>query len=97
MQITILIPTALRLFTEGLSEVNVEGQTVKEALQALTTQYVDLQKHLFKDQDTLRSFVNVYVNEDDIRQKDGLATRLVDHDTVMLIPSIAGGCFMGQV
>lgn len=91
MQVTILIPTALRLFTEGLSEVGVEGETVGEVLKELTLTYVDLQKHLFKDQDTLRSFVNVYLNEEDIRQKAGLATLLTEGDILMLIPSIAGG------
>jgi len=91
MAISILIPTALRQFTDGLSEVNVEATTVREALDKLTETYVDLQKHLFTEKNTLRSFVNVYVGEDDIRQKEGLATTLGENDTIMLVPSIAGG------
>ncbi len=91
MYVTILIPTALRQFTDGLSEVRVEAKTVGEALNGLTAQYRDLQNHLFTDTKTLRSFVNVYVNEDDIRQKKGLATPLANNDTIMLVPSIAGG------
>jgi adenylyltransferase/sulfurtransferase len=97
MSVTIVIPTALRLFTDGLSEVSVEAQTVAQALNELTAKYTDLQKHLFKDSETLRSFVNVYVNEEDIRQKSGLATPLVNNDTVMLVPAIAGGSSLRQV
>jgi sulfur-carrier protein adenylyltransferase/sulfurtransferase len=91
MAVTILIPTALRQFTDGSSEVSVEAKTVGEVLNALTVKYADLQKHLFTDNKTLRSFVNVYVNEDDIRQKNGLDTPVTERDTVMLVPSIAGG------
>jgi sulfur-carrier protein adenylyltransferase/sulfurtransferase len=92
MSVTIAIPTALRQFTDGQSEISVEASTVQDALVQLTTTYLDLQKHLFIDGTTLRSFVNVYVNEDNIRQKNGLDTSLKDGDTVLLIPSIAGGC-----
>ena len=91
MAVAILIPTALRQFTDGLSEVSVEAKTVREALKGLTAKYVDLQKHLFTNEETLRSFVNVYVNEDDIRQKNGLDTPLAGNETLMLVPSIAGG------
>jgi len=95
MSVTILIPTALRLFTDGLSEVSVEADTVGGALTELAAKYTDLQKHLFTDNKTLRSFVNVYVNEEDIRQKNGMETPLAANDTVMLIPSIAGGSSAG--
>ncbi len=91
MAVTILIPTALRQFTDGQSEITVEAKTVREALRGLTVKYVDLQKHLFTSEDALRSFVNVYVNEDDIRQKNGLDTPLAGTETLMLVPSIAGG------
>jgi len=91
MSISILIPTALRQFTDDLSEVNCEAKTVKEALDELTNKYIDLKKHLFTDSSSLRSFVNVYVNEVDIRQKNGLETEITDNDVIMLVPSIAGG------
>jgi adenylyltransferase/sulfurtransferase len=91
MAVTILIPTALRQFTDGASEVIVEAKSVAEALDGLASKHSDLQKHLFTDKKTLRSFVNVYVNEEDIRQKDGLQTVLSGNETVMLVPSIAGG------
>lgn len=95
MSVSVLIPTALRSFTDGLSEVSVEAGTVEEALHALTERFVDLQRHLFTDKNALRSYVNVYLNEEDIRQKDGLQTALSDGDTVMLVPSIAGGAGAG--
>ncbi|CAH1199174.1 putative adenylyltransferase/sulfurtransferase MoeZ [Paenibacillus plantiphilus] len=91
MSVIILIPNALRAFTEGLSQVEAEANTVEAALTALTTQYEDLQRHLFTDDGRLRSYVNVYVNEDDIRQREGMQTLLSEGDTVMLVPSIAGG------
>lgn len=96
MSVSILIPTALRQFTEGLAEVKTEANTVRAALSHLTETYTDLHKHLFTEQETLRTFVNVYVNEDDIRQKDGLDTKLANNDTVMLVPSIAGGSFLAN-
>jgi len=91
MAVTILIPTALRQFTQNFSEVEVEAASVGEALGKLKELYPDLEKHIFDEHENLRSFVNVYVNEDDIRQKEGVKTALKDGDTVILIPSIAGG------
>ncbi|MDR3181690.1 MAG: MoaD/ThiS family protein [Planctomycetaceae bacterium] len=89
--ITIQLPTALRAFTDGLSDVQVEAATVDEALRQLTEKYADLQRHLFGDDDKLRSFVNVYLNDEDIRSADGTATAVKSGDTLMLIPAIAGG------
>jgi adenylyltransferase/sulfurtransferase len=92
MDVKIMIPTALRQFTDGLSEVSVEAKTVGEALNGLTEKYIDLQQYIFTDNKTLRSYVNVYVNEDNIRQKSGLDTLLANNDIILLVPSIAGGC-----
>lgn len=91
MAVTILIPTALRQFTQNFSEVEIEASSVEEALKKLKELYPDLEKHIFADDNTLRNFVNVYVNEDDIRQKEGIKTAVKNGDTIMLIPSIAGG------
>lgn len=91
MAVTILIPTALRQFTQNFSEVEVEASDVGEALGRLKERYPDLEKHIFADNGALRNFVNVYVNEDDIRQKEGVKTALKSGDAIMLIPSIAGG------
>jgi MoaD family protein len=91
MSVTITIPTPLRQFTGEKAEITVEAQTASEALDRLTTAHPDLRKHLFNDQNTLRNFVNVYVNEEDIRHGAGAETSLQDGDTIMIVPAIAGG------
>src|SRR5512132_3647028 len=91
MPITINIPTALRQFTEGNSRIEVEASTAGEALDRLTTLHAGLRRHLYDDKNALRSFVNVYVNDDDVRHHSGGETPLKDGDTVMIVPSIAGG------
>jgi adenylyltransferase/sulfurtransferase len=87
----ILIPTALRQFTEQSDSVEVSGATVSEALDALTARYPDIKKNLFNDQGKLRSFVNVYLNDEDIRYLDKGATKLQGDETLSIVPSIAGG------
>ena len=87
----LLIPTALRVYTNGLSEIEVAGNSVAEALGHLIITYTDLEKHLFTENGTLRSYINIYVNEEDIRQKERLNTPLKGDETILLIPSIAGG------
>ncbi len=89
--VKILIPTALRQFTEQSDSVEVSGTTVSDALNALTTRYPDIKKNLFNDQGKLRSFVNVYVNDEDIRYLDKVETALKGTDTISIVPSIAGG------
>src|SRR5579859_7054221 len=87
----ILIPTPLRQFTGKQDSVTAPGATVGEALNALTTQYPDLRKQIFTDEGKLRSFVNVYLNDEDIRYLSKDATAAKDGDTISLVPSIAGG------
>ncbi len=84
------IPTPLRPYSGGQSQVAVAGTTVEQALSDLTTQYPDLQQHLFEGRE-LRSFVNIYLNKEDIRYGDGVQTSVDQDDTLMIIPSIAGG------
>lgn len=84
------IPTPLRPYSGGNSQVNVAGETVGAALEDLTQQYPDLRQHLF-DGRQLRSFVNIYLNQEDIRFGKGVETPLTTGDTLMIIPSIAGG------
>jgi molybdopterin synthase sulfur carrier subunit len=86
----IRIPTPLRLYTAGQNCVSVSGKTVGEALFDLTQKYPDLQQHLY-DGEELRSFVNVYLNKEDVRHMDGEKTAVTADDTLMIIPSIAGG------
>ncbi|MCA9875638.1 MAG: MoaD/ThiS family protein [Ardenticatenaceae bacterium] len=87
---TIRIPTPLRPYTGNNGQVTVNGGTVGSALADLTDQYPDLRPHLFEG-DTLRSFVNVYLNQEDVRHLQGPQTAVAADDTLMIIPSIAGG------
>ncbi len=87
----ILIPTPLRQYAEKNNSVDVSGATVGEALASLTTQFPDLRKNLFNDEGKLRSFVNVYVNDEDIRYLQKDATAIADGDIISIVPSIAGG------
>jgi sulfur-carrier protein adenylyltransferase/sulfurtransferase len=87
----VLIPTPLRQYAGKHDSVELKGATVGEVLTELTAQFADLKRHLYTDEGKLRSFVNVYVNDDDIRYLNKEATPLKDGDTVSIVPSIAGG------
>ena len=87
----VLIPTPLRQYAEKKDTVELSGATVGEVLNALTSQYGDLRKHLFNDEGKLRSFVNVYLNDEDIRYLSKDKTEVKDGDTLSIVPSIAGG------
>jgi len=91
MATKILIPTPLRPFTDKLDAVEVDGKTIGELLQNLTTKYGGLKQHLYAPDGKLRSFVNIYVNDDDIRYLQKDQTPLKSGDTVSIIPSVAGG------
>src|SRR6185312_7459331 len=87
----VLIPTPLRQYAEKQSAVDLNGATVADVLAALTSRYGELKRHLYTDEGRLRSFVNVYVNDEDIRFLGKDKTGLQDGDTVSIVPSIAGG------
>jgi molybdopterin converting factor small subunit len=87
----ILIPTPLRQFTAKQDSVTVPGATVGEVLGALTAQFPELRKQIFTDEGKVRSFVNVYLNDEDIRYLGKDATPAAETDTLSLVPSIAGG------
>ncbi len=88
----ILIPTPLRQFTDGKDTVEVSGANIGEVLNALTTSvHPSLRNNLFTPEGKLRSFVNIYVNDEDIRYLDKDATEVKDSDTISIVPSIAGG------
>ncbi len=87
----ILIPTPLRQYAGKNDSVEVAAVTVGEALGALTTQYADLKRHLYNDEGKLRSFVNVYLNDEDIRYLKKDATAVAASDVISIVPSIAGG------
>src|SRR5260370_41620900 len=87
----ILIPTPLRQYTGKQDTVQVKGVTVGEALTALTTQHQDLRRNIYNDEGKLRSFVNVYLNAEDIRYLSTDATPEKEGDTTSIVPCIAGG------
>src|SRR5579885_228667 len=87
----ILIPTPLRQYADKQDSVQLPGKTVGEVLGELTTRFPDLRKQLFTDEGRLRSFVNVYLNDEDIRYLNKDATPVNDPDTLSIVPSIAGG------
>ena len=90
MAVTVKIPSQLRPATLGEGEVEVEGATVGEALDAVFDQHEGLRERITED-GTLRRFVNVYVSGEDIRFQDGLETSLSDGDEVTILPAVAGG------
>ena|SRR5690349_9047796 len=85
------IPTPLRQYADGQSAIDVSGKSVGDALGDLTRKFPDLKKHLYSDEGKLRAFVNVYVNDEDIRYLEKENTPLADGDSISIVPSIAGG------
>jgi molybdopterin converting factor small subunit len=91
MAVKVIIPTPLRQYTDKRDTIEVTAGTVAEALSGLTAQYGGLRKHLYTDEGKLRSFVNVYLNDEDIRYLQKDQTPLSDNDVISIVPSIAGG------
>ena len=91
MAVKLEIPTALRQFAGKQASVEFNAATVGEALKQLTGTYADLRRHLYTEDGRIRSFVNIYLNDEDIRylQKENTPTK--DGDTISIVPSIAGG------
>ena len=85
------IPTPLRQYVGKQTTVDVKAATVGEAMTALVAQHPDLKKHLYTEDGKLRAFVNLYVNDEDIRYLQKEATALNDGDNISIVPSIAGG------
>ena len=88
---TVIVPTALRQYAGGQEEINLPGATVDTVLGTLTEQYPDLRKQLYSDSGKLRNFVNIYLNDDDVRYLQKGETPVADNDTISIIPAIAGG------
>jgi molybdopterin/thiamine biosynthesis adenylyltransferase/rhodanese-related sulfurtransferase/molybdopterin converting factor small subunit len=91
MLVTITIPTALRQFTDGNTTIKVDATTAGEAVERLAVLHPELRRHLYDDKNNLRSFVNIYLNDEDIRHRSGASTEISDGDTLTIVPSIAGG------
>jgi adenylyltransferase/sulfurtransferase len=91
MATKILIPTPLRPYTDKKEAVEADGATIGELLADLTKNYSGLKGHLYNEQGKLRSFVNVYLNDEDIRYLQKEETKVSSGDTISIIPSVAGG------
>lgn len=88
---TIIIPTPLRKFTNNTAKIETKGATVEESIRELTTNFPDLKKHLLDDKGQIRSFVNIFVGDEDIRDLQQEQTVIKDDTVVSIIPAIAGG------
>jgi molybdopterin converting factor small subunit len=88
----IMIPTPLRPYAGKQASVEISAGSVDEVLRELTSRYPDLRKQLFSDDGKLRRFVNLYVNDEDIRYLQNENTPVGPNDTLSIIPSVAGGC-----
>jgi len=94
MAVTVRIPTILRTYTGGAAEVTLDGagSTLSAALAALETAAPGIRTRILDDSGELRRFVNVYVDDEDVRFTDGLQTPLKDDSSIAVIPAVAGGC-----
>ncbi|MDR1572758.1 MAG: MoaD/ThiS family protein [Clostridiales Family XIII bacterium] len=93
----LLIPTALRAFADGKSETELAGNTAGELIAAFANRYPDIRTHLYNENGTLRSFINIYVGETNIKNLSDLDTPLTADSIVMLVPAIAGGARVAGV
>ena len=91
MSVSVRIPTILRTYTGGESEVSAEGGTLAEVLDSLDGSYPGIKARILDDSGEIRRFVNVYVGNDDVRFLDGLATATPDGVQISVIPAVAGG------
>jgi sulfur-carrier protein len=88
---TVKIPPVLRPQTGGESEVDAAGSTVGEALRSLAATHPETERQLFSEDGELNRYVNVYLNDEDVRVLEGLETPAADSDTVVILPAMAGG------
>jgi sulfur-carrier protein len=91
MSVRVRVPTILRTYTKGESEVDADGATLADVIEALDRTYPGIRGRIVDEQGSLRRFVNVYVGNDDVRFLDGLSTSTPDGATVSVIPAVAGG------
>lgn len=85
------VPTLLKYYLNGQTEVSVSGQTVAETLTSLTQQYPAIQTHLFDSSGKIRRHINLFLNADNIRDLNGLETPVSDNDVIKVLPSVTGG------
>lgn len=88
---TISLPSLMKYYVDDLLEVQVTGSTVSQAITDLTTQYPTIRTHIVDNQGKLRRYVNLFVNQENINNLDGLDTSIEESDKIILMPSISGG------
>jgi len=91
MSATVRIPTILRTYTGGASEVSAQGASLQDVIASLEAQFAGIGARVLDEQGQLRRFVNIYVNDDDVRFLDGLATPVAEGASISIIPAVAGG------
>ena len=91
MAVTVRVPTPLRSFTNGAEEVNIEGNTIQEVVDNLEANHSGIKERLCGEDGKIRRFLNVYINDEDIRFLQNQETPVKDGDTVSIVPAIAGG------
>lgn len=89
--VKVRVPTAMRPLTDGTPEVTVEGNTVRDVIEELESGYPGFRERLLSDEGTQRRFVNIYIDEDDVRYREGLDTPTPSGVTLWLVPAVAGG------
>ncbi len=92
MSATVRIPTILRTYTGGQAEVTANGATLQDVINDLEAQFAGISGRVLDDNGALRRFVNIYVNDDDVRFIEGLASPIADGAQISIIPAVAGGC-----
>ena len=93
---TVIIPTPLRKFTNNTARVNINGDSIGDIVDQLTLNFPDLKKHLLDDKGQIRSFVNIFVGDSDIRDLQQEKTSVKDDTLVSIVPAIAGGAYNGH-
>lgn len=91
MAVTVRVPTPLRRLTDGQGEIEVQATTIREAIEKLEEKFPGFKERLLDENGELRKFVNLYLNDEDIRFLKGIDTELKDGDTISIVPAIAGG------
>jgi sulfur-carrier protein len=91
VSVSVRVPTILRPYTQGVSEVSVEGATLSEVLESLDSSYPGIRSRVLDESGELRRFVNIYVDNDDVRFAEGLQTAVKDGGQISIIPAVAGG------
>jgi len=87
----LIIPTPLRKFTNGASEIDINGTDVQSAIEGLIQEYPALSPHLLDESGAIRSFIRIFVGDEDIQSLDGAQTKITQEETLSIIPAIAGG------